>query len=407
MARFEHLKVLPLTIDKAIRMTDSGRPRLDIEGWASTEALDCDEEVIEVGFFDASLADFMKRPLMPWMHRIEDIQGKWTSIEAVKGTGYRVTGHLIDFGTPEDTKRFGLVEEGLVASLSVGFSGQYTPEYGFTDKATGSWHWTQNGKLREVSMVPLPANPECHAELAKGLGLSVIGHAKKAVPFQDMPLAPEDMAWDGAGAMSRMKKWAMGGKDMGEMDPAMMMKGFLWMDESAPMMMGSYKLGIADIVGGEPKAVWKGVAAAMARMGQADIPEADMPKVQAHAAKYYKKFGKPMPERSLSGAWEWKAGEAELLEEVRFCESAERLRGASIDVRNYARHLTKGGRELTQPNRVLLAEAHAALAAILEPYPGEPPSEAGEPHPMLKRFGPQAGALSGLTRQQAAARQRA
>lgn len=299
MARFEHIKVLPFVVEKSVRMTDAGRPRLDIEGWASTEAQDCDDEVIEVGFFDASLPDFMKRPLMPWMHRIEDIQGKWTSIEAVPGKGYHVRGHLIDFGTPEDTKRFGLVEEGLVASLSVGFSGQYTEAYGHTDKGTGLWHWTQGGKLHEVSMVPLPANPECHAELAKGLGLTL---AKRPEPSQASPSVAH-----GAATLAAVLPFS-----------------------------GDY--------------------------GEEEV----LPK--------------------------------EVREELRFLESMERLRGASIDVGNYARHIAKDGRELTQPNRILLAEAHAALAAILEPYPGEP-SHTLAREPYLSRAGTPGGvgALSGLT----------
>jgi len=191
--RFDHLKILPFELEKAEKTTDSGRPRLDIKGWASTERRDLEGEVIEVGFFDDSLADFLKRPVMPWLHKVDDLQGRWTDIKAVPGRGYWVEGCIIDFGTELDKRRLGQVEEGLVTSLSVGFRAKGArSECGEYKRDTGAWHWQRNGLLREVSLVPFPCNEDCFAEVAKGLGWELAAEVNtEAGAVPDAP-APED-----------------------------------------------------------------------------------------------------------------------------------------------------------------------------------------------------------------------
>ncbi len=45
--------------------------------------------------------------------------------------------------------------------------------------------------------------------------------------------------------------------------------------------------------------VWRGVAAAMSRLGQTQIPEGDRQGVYNHLAKHYKQFGKEPPDFKL------------------------------------------------------------------------------------------------------------
>jgi len=172
MPNFTHLKVLPFKLEKAEQVTGTGRPRLHISGWASTDTLDLDKEVIEVGFFDESLEDFMRTAAMPWMHDTGDPQGQWADITPVPGKGYYVIGDVIDFGTDLDKRRLAMIEERVIGSLSVGFAAEYTAEYGREDES-GIWHWERGGKLLEVSLCTIPCNPDASFEMAKSLGMTL------------------------------------------------------------------------------------------------------------------------------------------------------------------------------------------------------------------------------------------
>jgi len=194
MPTFDHIKVLPLIMEKAEAVPDEsgGRKRLRISGWASTETPDRSGEVIEVGFFDDSLPEFMKTASMPWMHDVSDPQGKWDAVTPVPGKGYHVSGEVIDLGADVDTRRMAMVEEGLVASLSVGFNASYTPEYGYMDDETKTWHWTHGGKLMEVSLCTIPCNPDTSFQVAKMLGMPLLQYEAPEPQSKD---DAEDERW--------------------------------------------------------------------------------------------------------------------------------------------------------------------------------------------------------------------
>lgn len=122
---------------------------------------------------------------------------------------------------------------------------------------------------------------------------------KAATTFSDLPLADENMAWDAGKARARVATWSDG-------DMKKYAKAFFWYDSEAPENLTSYKLPFADVLDGSLRAVPRGVMAAAAVIqgsrGGADIPEADVPRIKAHIAKYYDKMGKPAPwqEDSLS-----------------------------------------------------------------------------------------------------------
>jgi hypothetical protein len=117
-----------------------------------------------------------------------------------------------------------------------------------------------------------------------------------AVPrFQDLPLADRDRAWDGDAADKRVRKWA----DAQDEPNAKYRDAHVWYDDDKPENFGSYKLLIADVVGGKLTAVPRGVMAAGAVMegsrGGVDLPKSDIDRVKSHLAKYYEKMGDTAP----------------------------------------------------------------------------------------------------------------
>jgi len=308
------------------------------------------------------------------------------------------------------------IEQGLINSLSVGFDGEYTEPYGhWEDIGVESmaslamdatmrrrWIW-EKLDLLEIAVVPIPANPGAQFQMAKCLGLVVpdlkaiaaqatqaAGGAEQeraAVAFADLPTAPEDTSWDAAGSEGRVREWA-GGPDKENIDWARYRKRFAWYDPDNAEDFGGYKLPIADVIDGELRAVWRGVAAAMGALlgsrGGVDIPEGDRKGVYNHLARYYAKFDKEVPEfkskgegagadgegdgdgsgeidlpRSLSEV-EFRAGELDIIEEQRALEDSTRLRNAATSLSNISRHWEKSG---GAPSAEIIGPAVSAIAA--------------------------------------------
>lgn len=113
--------------------------------------------------------------------------------------------------------------------------------------------------------------------------------------FQDLPLADRDREWDGAEAEARVRKWAAAedGPNTRYRD------AHVWYDGDKKANFGSYKLLIADVIGGKLHAVPRGVMAAAAVMqgsrGGVDLPRRDIGRVKSHLAKYYAKMGEEAP----------------------------------------------------------------------------------------------------------------
>lgn len=114
-------------------------------------------------------------------------------------------------------------------------------------------------------------------------------------PFRDLPLASRDREWDGDAAERRVRKWA-GATDAPN---AKYRDAHVWYDSAKKENFGSYKLLIADVIGGKLKAVPRGIMAAAAVMqgsrGGVDLPQRDVARVKSHLAKYYRKMGDAPP----------------------------------------------------------------------------------------------------------------
>jgi len=113
--------------------------------------------------------------------------------------------------------------------------------------------------------------------------------------FQDLPLADRDREWDGTAAEKRVRRWA----DADEEPNAKYRDAHVWYDADKKENFTGYKLLVADVIGGELKAVPRGVMAAgnvmQGSRGGVDLPEKDIARVKSHLAKYYKKMGEDPP----------------------------------------------------------------------------------------------------------------
>jgi len=196
---------------------------------------------------------------------------------------------------------FHLLETGRLTQASIGYMVK-AYDIGVDEKSGQPIRELQDIDLIEVGPTLLGANRETELlEVASAEGKAASG----ALPYQNLPLASKDLAWDALGACSRMWQWAGGDKDL---DPAKFAKGFLWRDpEGDPAVRASYKLPIADVIDGKLMAVPRGIYAAAAVLqgarGGTNIPEADQAKLKEHLSLYYAKMGETAP-------WDAKAMEA-------------------------------------------------------------------------------------------------
>lgn len=113
--------------------------------------------------------------------------------------------------------------------------------------------------------------------------------------FQDLPLADRDRAWDGDAAEKRVRRFT----DAEDGPTPAYRDAHVWYDGDQPDNFTSYKLLIADVVGGKLVAVPRGVMAAGAVLqgsrGGVDIPPGDADRAKSHLAKYYAKMGDTAP----------------------------------------------------------------------------------------------------------------
>jgi hypothetical protein len=113
--------------------------------------------------------------------------------------------------------------------------------------------------------------------------------------FQDLPLADRDREWDGDAAEKRVRQWA----DAEDGPNEKYRDAHVWYDGDQADEFGAYKLLIADVIGGELKAVPRGVMAAgnvmQGARGGVDLPDDERSRVKGHLARYYEKMGDQPP----------------------------------------------------------------------------------------------------------------
>lgn len=147
-------------------------------------------------------------------------------------------------------------------------------------------------RLWEYSPVCFGMNPATVTLSAKDAdgGAAVLPDTKGAVPFKATEMCPEGEAWS-APVMVDFSDKAWG--DLTEAEKRKIAGHFAYVASMPPEAFGDCKLPHHRASDG--KVVWRGVANAMARLPQADIPEADLAGVRSHLEGHYKQFGKDAP----------------------------------------------------------------------------------------------------------------
>ena len=119
---------------------------------------------------------------------------------------------------------------------------------------------------------------------------------KAAVPSHTSPEANRGRSWDGDGAVMRLRRYysSDGSGDKGKMNWDSYRKGFAQYNPDSEKKYSSYKLPHHDVVNGEPKVVFRGVAAAIGAMqgsrGGVEMPEADRSGVRRHLTRHHQQF---------------------------------------------------------------------------------------------------------------------
>ena len=327
---------------------------------ASTETPDRTGDIIKADGWD--FANYMKNPVILWAHKYDQPPVAKATRVFVANNKLQMEIEFPSAGTDAFADMvFNFLSDGFLNAFSVGFMPlEYAP-----NKNGGNDYIKQ--ELLEVSVVPVPANPE-----ALRNSISRVAYAYKSLiegkatpKFANLPL-DMNASWDASKAEMNVRKWA---SSDGSGDPATVnMKKYaqahFWYDDKAPDpdgdgypdRLGDYKLPFADIINGKLTAIWRGVTASMAALlgarGGVSIPQADRKKVYNHIVKYYEKANKTPPDFK------------EMLEESEEIEKAENE--SEMNKEMIESQLEKAGRVLSQKNFEKLQQAYALLGEILD-----------------------------------------
>lgn len=398
-AGFGHLAVVKFTTEKSAYKESNpeygGLPTFEFSGWASLEVPDGDDEVIEVGFFDAKLDGFRQNPVMRWMHTPGDVCGRWADIRPVPGQGYAAAGVAIDFGGEEDKRRLNMLRTGSVGSLSVGFNAYRTPEYGYWNDETKRWHWTQNGELMEISPCDIPCCPGAAIQLAKSRGFTVVAEE----PMQ-ATIAPDP---DSASKPSLVVPEQQNQQEEPEATKSDESTSF-----AANVAQEEVERDVWDVIDG----LWSPLVDTLRAILETDGDKTAL--IQAmgseFAAEVIRRLALPgaaptlasdVLSRAIDELTEHRKAAAKPTEEERVLSDIHRLKGAAEAIRNFARHATaeggapsalvadatvspitalaevcvKVGRVLSEATRQQLLAAIATLQSVIDAADGIKPSE--------------------------------
>lgn len=252
------------------------------EGYASVFGnVDLGNDAVVKGAFKESVGELMagkrtgKLPAL-WQHDCDEPVGSFTELKE-DSHGLFVQGRLPKADTFVSGRVMPQMKAESVTAMSIGYS---VIDYAIE----GGVRMLKKLKLWEISLVTMPMNP-----------LAEIHGVKSAVPFQDLPLASRDLAWNSDAALTRVKE-KLDSTDEPSNDYR---KAFLWFDEQNEEEFGAYKLPIADVIDGTltavPRAIFAAAAAMSGARGGVDIPEGDRAAVIANINRYYKKMDLESP----------------------------------------------------------------------------------------------------------------
>jgi hypothetical protein len=120
--------------------------------------------------------------------------------------------------------------------------------------------------------------------------------AWKASGDTDLPLADREREWNGDAASERVFRWA--GWDANP-DPKKARQAFFAYDDAEPENKTAYKLPFADVIGGQLKAVPRGIFAVaqvlQGARGGVELPADVLASIRRKVAQYYHKIDEKAP----------------------------------------------------------------------------------------------------------------
>jgi HK97 family phage prohead protease/HK97 family phage major capsid protein len=143
---------------------------LKIEGWASTTAIDRDNEIVESIAFESSLPDYLKNPILLYMHDWYGMPiGKIVSAE-IKDEGLWVAALVLPTEYSGGADAIMLIKESVLKFFSIGFRVKEYIERPDDDEPSR----ITDLELMEISIVHTPANPFAEFSALKSLGVETL-----------------------------------------------------------------------------------------------------------------------------------------------------------------------------------------------------------------------------------------
>lgn len=183
----------------------------------------------------------------------------------------------INLEVQQGREAFALARQRVLTDFSIGF-------ISISDTLGSDFRDIFEAQVVEGSTVDDPLN--------KGANITEV---KAVVPFQDLPLASRDRAWDSDAAVARVKDFT----DSEDEPSIAYRRGFLWHNRDVADAFEAFRLPVADVVDGTLAAVPDGIFAAAVEMksdlGGTDMPESVRTGVIRHIERYYAKMDLASP----------------------------------------------------------------------------------------------------------------
>jgi len=294
-----------------IQKSDLNSNERIISSYISTQTKDRGGDIIDSAGWD--ITNYKKNPVVQWSHKYSEPPiGKSVELR-IDEKGIHSKTLFADY--PFADLIYRLYQQGFMHAFSVG----YLPmEYASNENGNGIHFMKQ--ELIEYSCVPVPANPEAVVS-EKNIMRTIMKSQdsipaklflpancidtynyetqKSVVPNHEPPKLDENLDWDADRAIINLREWA-GGPDKEKLDWEKYANGFAWFNSEDKENFAGYKLPHHDVVDGELKTHWRGVAAGMAALlgarGGVDVPADDRKGIYNHLANHYEQYEKEPPE---------------------------------------------------------------------------------------------------------------
>jgi len=181
----------------------------------------------------------------------------------------------------------------------------------------------------------------------------------KASGSTTLPLGDREREWDESAARERVFRWA-GWEDHPQ--PRKAQRAFFARDDESPQNLTAYKLPFADVVGGDLKAMPRGLFAVAQLLRGArdgvDLPEGVLRSARRKVTTYYHKMGEAAPWEEEPG------GRHKMPGKLTPAKHARRVRAAKAAARTRARRGTQphGKKKLTRTEKQKRARAARSAA---------------------------------------------